>query len=72
MGTKHLYVLNHISIESEDGPLNMFKPSNDLFTDCSKAALLWWLIFVIYVGHFSLLYCFVCYLQPCYHMLGRG
>ena len=39
-------------------------------TDRSKAVLLLWIIFVIYV---SCLSCFlVCSLQPCGHLLGKG
>ena len=41
-----------------------------IFTDCSKAVLLWWIIFVIWVS--CLLCFFVCWLKPCGHMLGKG
>ena len=37
--------------------LNIFKPSIDFFTDRSKAVLLLWILFVIYVSRLSLLYC---------------
>ena len=41
-----------------------------MFTDRSKAVLLLWIIFVIYI---SCLSCFlVCSLQPCGHLLGTG
>ena len=45
-------------------------PVKNIFTDCSKAVLLLWIIFVVYV---SCLSCFrVCSLQPCGHLLGKG
>ena len=47
-------------------PLNMFKPSSDFFTDRSKAMILLWIFFVIYV---SRLFCLVSSLQPCDHLL---
>ena len=44
--------------------LNMFKPS--------KAVLLLWIIFVIFISRLSLLYCLVCYLQLCDHLLVKS
>ena len=41
-----------------------------IFTDHSKAVLLLWIIFVIYV--WCLPCFFVCSLQPCGHLLGNG
>ena len=38
---------------------NMFKPSSNFLTDCSKAVLLLWILFVICV--LSLSYCLVCF-----------
>ena len=43
-----------------------------LFNDRSKAVLLLWILFVIYVSCFSFLCCRVCLLQPCDHLLGKG
>ena len=40
------------------------------FTDCSKAVLLLWIIFVIYVSYLSCV--LACSLQPCGHLLGKG
>ena len=51
--------------------LNVFKPAS-VFFGCSKAVLLLWTLFVIYVSCLSLLYCLVCSLQPCGHLLGKG
>ena len=48
-------------------PLNMFKPSSDLFADYSKAVLLLWIIFVKYVSSLSLLCCLIVG-----HLLGKG
>ena len=45
-------------------------PVKIFLTDRSKAVLLLWIIFVIYVLCLS---CFlVCSLQPCCHLLGKG
>ena len=53
MRTRHLCVINDISIKVRLVPLNMFKPSSIFFTDCSEAVLLLWIIFVIYVSRLS-------------------
>ena len=50
----------------------MFKPSSIFLTDRSKAVLIWWIIFVIFVLCLPLVYCIVCSLQPCGHLLGKG
>ena len=51
-------------------PWNMFKHSSKkIFTHRSKAVLLLWILFVIYVSRLSLLYRLVCSLQPCDHLL---
>ena len=42
----------------------MFKPP--------KAVLILWIIFVIYISRLSLLYCHVCSLQLCDHLLVKG
>ena len=46
-------------------------PSN-CFTFRSKAVLLLWILFAIYVSCLSLLCCLVCCLQPYDHLLGKG
>ena len=49
----------------------MFKSSSkNIFTDRSKAVLLLWISFVIYVLCLSCLLVFS--LQPCGHLLGKG
>ena len=48
--------------------LNMFK----LSSDCSKAALLLWIVFIAYVSRLSLLYCHVSSLQPYDNQLGKS
>ena len=54
-------------------PWNMFKHSSKMiFTNRSKAVLLLWILFVIYVSRLSLFYRFECSLQPCDHLLGKG
>ena len=55
MRTKHLCIFIHIRIKSEAGTVNMFKPSS-IFTDSSKAVLLLWILFVIYMLCLTLLY----------------
>ena len=72
MRTKHLSVLIHITIKVRLLPLSMFKPSSEKNTDRSKAVLLLRIIFVICVPRLSLLYCLICSLQPCDHLLGNG
>ena len=52
--------------------LNIFKPLSIFITDCSKAVLLLWIIFVIYVSCLSLLWDLVCSLLPRDHLLGKG
>ena len=52
---------------------NRFKPSSKIFTDWSKAVLLWW----IFYGFFFLSYvCYafvrICLYVPCGHLLGKG
>ena len=47
-----------------------FVSVNQFFTDRSKAVLLLWFIFYIYVSCFSGI--FVCSLQPCGHLLVKG
>ena len=46
----------------------MFRTSSDR----SKAVLLLSILFVIYASRLSFLFCFVCSLQPCDHILGEG
>ena len=52
---KHLFVLIHIRNKGEVGPSNMFKPSSNILTDRSKAVLLLWILFVIYVSFLSVI-----------------
>ena len=47
------------------------KPSSNIFTDHPKAMLLLWILLLIYVSCLSL-YCLVCSLLPCDHLLGIG
>ena len=42
-----------------------------VFTDYSKAVLLMWIPFVIYVSRLSLFYCLVCSLKPYDYMLRK-
>ena len=74
MQTKHLYVLLRIRTKGEVGTIIHCKPYSRKkdFTDHSKAVLLLWILLVIYVSCVSLLCCFVCSLQPCNHLLGKG
>ena len=72
MGTEHLCVLILVRIKGEVGKLNMFKPFSNCFTDRSKAVLLLWIIFVIYVSCLSFLCCFFCSLRPCDHLLVKS
>ena len=52
MQTKHLCVLIDIRIKGEVGIVeHVYKPSGNFLTDCSKAALLLWILFVICVCH---------------------
>ena len=67
MQTKHLCVLIHICTKCEVGAV---PSSKNIFTDRSKAVLLLWIIFVIYVSCLSC--CLVCSMQPCGHLLGKG
>ena len=67
MQTKHLCVLIHICTKCEVGAVPY---SKNIFTDRSKAVLLLWIIFVIYVSCLSC--CLVCSMQPCGHLLGKG
>ena len=57
MRNKRLSVLIHIRNKGEVGtvPSNMFKPSNNFLTDCSKAVLLLWILFVICVSSHTVL-----------------
>ena len=50
----------------------MFKASSNLLTDHSKAVLLLWILFVIYILRLSILFCLACSLQPCGHLLEKG
>ena len=52
-------------------PSNMCKPSGIFLTDRSNAVLLLCILFVICVSFF-LIYCLVCSLQTCGHLLGKG
>ena len=73
MQTERLCVLTYIYTKGGVGaPLNQFKPSSkNIFTDRSKAVLLLWIIYVIFV-----LFCYafmhVCLLMPCGHLPGKG
>ena len=81
MRTKHIFVLIHIRNKGEVGNPNhisdgryhktsLSPPEEIYFSDRSKAGLLLWILFVIYVLCLS---CFlVCSLQPCGHLLGRA
>ena len=51
-------------------PLGVFGPSNK-FCERSRAVLLLWIFFVIYVSRLSLLCCLVCFLRPCGRLLGK-
>ena len=46
-------------------PLNMFKPSSDFTDRCKVMCFSCGSFFVIYVSSLSLLFCLVCYVQPC-------
>ena len=46
--------------------------AHNSFTDRSKAVLLLWILFVICVLRLPLIYCLVCSMQPCGHVLGKG
>ena len=72
MRTKNLCVLIHIRNSGDVGTVKHVKPSSNFLSDCSKAGLLLWIIFVIFVSCFSLSYCLVSSLQPCGHLLGKG
>ena len=50
----------------------MSKLSSEFVTDRTKAVLLLWIIFVIYVSRVILLYCQLCSLQPWGHLLKKG
>ena len=65
------FVLIHIRTIGEVGNV---KPSTPIFyfTDRSKAVLLLWILFVIYVLSVSLFCCLVCSLQICHHLVGKG
>ena len=67
MQTKHLFVLIHIRIKGEVVTVKHVQALQS-----SKAVLCLWIICVIYVSRLSLLYCLVCSLQPCDHLLGKG
>ena len=53
-------------------PLNMFKPSSNVFTDSSKAVVLCGSFLLFMFRVLSLLCCLVRSLQPCDHLLGKG
>ena len=71
MRTKHMFALIHIRNKGEVATIKLVKPPVKIvLTDRSKAVLLLWIFFVIYI---SCLSCFlVCSLQPCGHLLGKG
>ena len=70
---QHLCILIYIRNKGKVGTLNMFKTFR-YFTDRFMAVLLLWIFFAIYVSRLSLLYmyCLVCSLQLCDHLLGKG
>ena len=65
------HVLIHIRTIGEVGNV---KPSTPVFyfTDRSKAVLLLWILFIIYVLSVSLICCLVCSLQICHYLMGKG
>ena len=72
MRSKHLCVLIHIGVKGEVGTVKLvFKPASNLLTDRFKAVLLLWIFFFIILCLY-LLYCLVCVMQPCGHLLGKG
>ena len=63
-------ILIHIRTKGKVGTVkHMFEPSSNFLTDRSKAVLLW--IFFLFF-FLSLSYCFVCSLQHCDYLLGKG
>ena len=73
MWTKHLHacVLIHIRTKGEVGTVKYISHLQWIFADHSKAVLLLWILFAIYVSCLFLLCCLVCSMQPCDHLLGN-
>ena len=75
MQTKHLCVLIHIWTKGEAGaPLIRLKPSSIIFfTDCSKAVLLLWIIYMLFMSCFVILLCtsvWWCLVVACWERAG--